>query len=187
MKKCNQAHSRTVLRMNKSSTTPYSTFFKEYMMKHGVGSMSVIEAAHLVANRWKEMSNDEQSVYAVKYKADMRRNNLKANNYNECKLCDDEEVIEAFRSGKFKNWKTTGYMCYLEEVFDICGDMQASAEENAVMFSVMWNSLNEEVKNRYRRCASMRVMEQASKLKNSCKRKTCKRLQGGSNPQPSVP
>ncbi|TBU18460.1 hypothetical protein CWI42_070300 [Ordospora colligata] len=185
MKKCRQAHSRRVLRMSRRSATPYSVFFKEYMMKNGVRSMNLVEAAHLVVKRWKEMTDGERSVYVAKCKEEMSKNKLSAKKCKECKLCEDEEVIKAFESEAFKDWKITGYMCYLEDVFDVCGDIEASAEENAVMFSVMWNGFNEEVKDKYRKCASLRLMEQTSKHKKSSK--THKRLQGGSNPQPSVP
>ncbi|ADM11727.2 uncharacterized protein Eint_061210 [Encephalitozoon intestinalis ATCC 50506] len=167
--------------------SPFTVFARDFFQSNNYKYTSCVDTALNMMAVWKEMPDEERNMYVEKCNKDLEE----ANELDGCddgNLVNDTNTIKKLRKyvkiRDIQRWECSGYLFFVNELFDICGDINVSPEENVRMFIKMWNSLDEDVQGRYRSNALEMWMKKSRKKKRSTKDS---RPQRDSNPQPSAP
>ncbi|AFM98493.1 hypothetical protein EHEL_061230 [Encephalitozoon hellem ATCC 50504] len=174
--------------------SPYSVFAREFFRDNRNEYPNCVDLAKALVKVWNEMEDEEKSIYAER--CDRGLSDTRGLEGDEGNMsCDKNTISKLKRYVKAEcpyKWEYSGYLFFVNEIFDICGDMTVSPEENVCMFAEMWDSLDDETQNKYRNKAlnSLAAEKTRKKCTSEPERKNATkgtRPQRDSNPQPSAP
>lgn len=149
-----EKETKALYEMPTRQRSPYSIFAREFFRNSKHKYSNHVDLAKALVKVWGEMQDEEKSMYVEKCNKDLE-------DISELAIASEESPIP-YDKGDLKKlkryikaeptyrWEYSGYLFFVNEIFDICGDVTVSPEENIRMFAEMWDSLEDEVQNKYR-------------------------------------
>ncbi|AFN83215.1 hypothetical protein EROM_061230 [Encephalitozoon romaleae SJ-2008] len=149
-----EREAKTLYEMPTKQRSPYSVFAREFFRNNKHEYTSHVDLAKALVKTWNEMQDEEKSTYVEKCNKSLEDASELAVASEESPIPYDKDNLKKLKkyikAGPTYRWEYSGYLSFVNEIFDICGDMTVSPEENVRMFAEMWESLEDEVQNKYR-------------------------------------